>query len=122
MLYQPPDGPAPVRLQGAHVSDQEIERLVEFWKRSPLHVGVEAVPQEEFVAAEKAAGEADDELLQEAIQVVRKFRTASVTLLQRHLRIGYARAARVMDQLEERGVVGPPDGSKQRPVLLTDEE
>jgi S-DNA-T family DNA segregation ATPase FtsK/SpoIIIE len=122
MLYQPPDGPAPVRLQGAHVSDQEIDRLVEFWKRSPLHAGIEAVPQEEFTAAEKLAGEAEDELLDEAIQVVRKFRTASVTLLQRHLRIGYARAARVMDQLEERGIVGPPDGSKQRPVLAPDEQ
>jgi S-DNA-T family DNA segregation ATPase FtsK/SpoIIIE len=117
MLYQPPDGPAPVRLQGAYVSDQEIERLVEFWKRSPLQSAVAPVPPEEFAAAEKAAGDADDELLQEAITVVRKFRTASVTLLQRHLRIGYARAARVMDQLEEHGVVGPPDGSKQRRVL-----
>jgi S-DNA-T family DNA segregation ATPase FtsK/SpoIIIE len=122
MLYQPPDGPAPVRLQGAHVSDQEIERLVEFWKRSPLHAGIEAVPEEEFAAAEKAAGEADDDLLQEATDVVRKFRTASVTLLQRHLRIGYARAARLMDCLEERGIVGPADGSKQRPVLDADQE
>jgi S-DNA-T family DNA segregation ATPase FtsK/SpoIIIE len=121
MLYQPSDGPAPVRLQGAHVSDKEIEKLVDFWKRSPLIGVVEPVAAEEFVAAERAAENADDELVQEAVRVVGKFRTASVTLLQRHLRIGYARAARVMDQLEERGVVGPSDGSKQRRVLSSED-
>jgi DNA segregation ATPase FtsK/SpoIIIE-like protein len=117
MLYMPPDAPKPVRLQGAFLSDQEIEQLVEFWKRSPLLAATQRIAAEEFVAAEKSAAEAGDDLLEEATRVVREFQHASVSLLQRRLRIGYARAARLMDQLEQRGVVGTADGSKQRPVL-----
>lgn len=117
MLYQPPDGPSAVRLQGAFLHDQEIERLVEFWHRSPLQEAVRRVAEEEFVAAAKAAESVDDELLGEAMQVVREYQHASVSLLQRRLKVGYARAARLMDQLEAKGVVGPADGSKQRPVL-----
>jgi DNA segregation ATPase FtsK/SpoIIIE-like protein len=117
MLYMPPDAPSRVRLQGAHVSDQEIERLVEFWHRSPLVAAVQRVAEEEFAEAEKAAAESKDELLDEAVRVVREYQHASVSLLQRRLRIGYARAARLMDQLEALKVVGPADGSKQRPVL-----
>jgi S-DNA-T family DNA segregation ATPase FtsK/SpoIIIE len=122
MLYQPPDAPKPVRLQGAFVSDQEVERLVEFWKQSPLQLAIQRIAEEEFVALAKEAAEEDDELLGEAIRVVREYNHASVSLLQRRLKIGYARAARVMDQLEAHGVVGPADGSKQRPVLDNEEE
>lgn len=121
MLYMPPDAAKPVRLQGAHVSDQEIERLVEFWQRSPLQKAVARIAEDEFVAAEKAAVDAGDELLGEAIRTVREFQHASVSLLQRRLKIGYSRAARLMDQLEERGVVGQADGSKQRPVMPEEE-
>jgi S-DNA-T family DNA segregation ATPase FtsK/SpoIIIE len=117
MLYLPGDAPKPVRLQGAFVTDQEIERLVQFWQRQPLQAAIDRIAAEEFEEAEKAASEVKDELLDEAIRTVREFQHASVSLLQRRLRIGYARAARLMDQLEERGVVGPADGSKQRPVL-----
>ena len=117
MLYQPPDAPARVRLQGAHVSDREIEQLVEFWKRAPLAGAIQIVPEEEFKAAEKAAASVEDDLLAEATRVVREHQHASVSYLQRSLRIGYSRAARLMDELEARGVVGPADGSKQRPVL-----
>ncbi len=122
MLYQPPDAPKPVRLQGAFLSDQEIERLVEFWQRSPLQAAIERIKEEEFAAAEKTSVHTDDDLLSEAIHVVREFQHASVSLLQRRLRIGYSRAARVMDQLEAHGVVGPADGSKQRPVLPPPDE
>jgi S-DNA-T family DNA segregation ATPase FtsK/SpoIIIE len=122
MLYLPGDAPKPVRLQGAHVSDQEIERLVEFWQRAPLQAAIDRIAAEEFVEAEKAASEVKDDLLEEAIRTVREFQHASVSLLQRRLRIGYARAARLMDQLEERGIVGPADGSKQRPVLPPTED
>jgi S-DNA-T family DNA segregation ATPase FtsK/SpoIIIE len=111
-----------VRLQGAFVSDQEVERLVEFWKQSPLQLAIQRIAEEEFVALAKEAAEEDDELLGEAIRVVREYNHASVSLLQRRLKIGYARAARVMDQLEAHGVVGPADGSKQRPVLDNEEE
>lgn len=117
MLYQPPDGPNPVRLQGAFLHDQEIERLVEFWHRSPIQAAIQRIAEEEFAAAAKAAESQDDDLLSEATQVVREYQHASVSLLQRRLKVGYARAARLMDQLEAHGVVGPADGSKQRPVL-----
>jgi S-DNA-T family DNA segregation ATPase FtsK/SpoIIIE len=120
MLYQPPDAAKPIRLQGAHVSDQEIERLVEFWKMSPLRDSAAPVAQEEFAAAEKAARDVTDELLAEAIHIVREYQHASVSLLQRRLKVGYARAARLMDQLEDAKVVGQADGSKQRPVLDED--
>lgn len=117
MLYQPPDGPNPIRLQGAFLHDPEIERLVEFWHRSPLQEAIQRIAEEEFAAAAKAAENQDDDLLVEAKQVVREYQHASVSLLQRRLKVGYARAARLMDQLEAHGVVGPADGSKQRPVL-----
>jgi S-DNA-T family DNA segregation ATPase FtsK/SpoIIIE len=117
MLYQPPDAPKPVRLQGAFLHDQEIERLVEFWHRSPLQEAIQRIAEEEFAAAAKAVENQDDDLLVEAKQVVREYQHASVSLLQRRLKVGYARAARLMDQLEANGVVGPADGSKQRPVL-----
>lgn len=120
MLYMPPDAPKPVRLQGAYLADAEIEQLVEFWQRSPMNGAVHRVADEEFIAAEKAAADAGDELVQDAVDIVREHQTASVSLLQRKLRIGYSRAARLMDDLEARGVVGPADGSKQRAVLLDD--
>src|SRR5206468_11434486 len=121
MLYQPPDAPSPVRLQGAFVSDQEVERLVEFWKDSPLQLAIQRIAEEEFAALDKETADQDDELLGEAMRVVREYNHASVSLLQRRLKIGYARAARVMDQLEAHGIVGPADGSKQRPVLNTED-
>lgn len=117
MLYLPPDAPKPTRLQGANVTDKEIERLVEFWHRSPLMEAIQRLSEEEFAAAAKASSDGRDELLDEAIRVVREHQHASVSLLQRRLKVGYSRAARLMDQLEECGVVGPADGSKQRPVL-----
>jgi DNA segregation ATPase FtsK/SpoIIIE-like protein len=117
MLYQPPDAPKPVRLQGANVTDGEIERLVEFWHRSPLQQAIQRIADAEFEAADKAASDAGDELLSDAMRVVREYQHASVSLLQRRLKIGYSRAARIMDQLEERQIVGPADGSKQRSVL-----
>lgn len=122
MLYQPPDAPKPLRLQGAFLSDQEVERLVEFWKERPESGQTPQVAEEEFVAAAKEASDEGDELLDEATRVVREYQHASVSLLQRRLRVGYARAARLMDQLEERGVVGPSEGGKQRPVLEAGED
>jgi len=85
MLYQPPDAPKPIRLQGAFLSDPEIERLAEFWKTQPRAGQVTVVPAEEFAAAEKAATDAGDELLDEASRIVREYQHASVSLLQRRL-------------------------------------
>jgi S-DNA-T family DNA segregation ATPase FtsK/SpoIIIE len=120
MLYMPPDGPSALRLQGANVTDPELERLVEFWQRSPLQAAVDRIAAEEFVEAQKEAANTNDELFDEATRVVREHQHASVSLLQRRLKVGYSRAARLMDQLEARGIVGAADGSKQRPVLSDD--
>ncbi len=134
MLFQPPDAAAPVRMQGAFVSEPELARLIRFWKTAAL--GGEPTQQVEARPAagetqqggeppkqvplwEEAAAQADrDEIFDEAVQVVRQMRRASISLLQRRLRIGYTRAARLIDQLEEAGIVGPAQGgSHAREVL-----
>jgi len=117
MLYMPPDAPKPVRLQGAFLSDREIEDLVEFWQRNPMHGTVPQVSEEEFEETEKVGKDAFDDMYDEAVRAVREYQHASVSLLQRRLKVGYARAARLMDELETSGVVGPADGAKQRRVL-----
>ncbi|MGE5250005.1 MAG: DNA translocase FtsK 4TM domain-containing protein [Bacteroidota bacterium] len=131
MLYQAPDAPAPLRLQGVFVSDHEIQRLVEFWRSqsggaSPYAVAGEtvsgAVPdgvplkqQPLWEGMEQSEG---DPLLSDAIDLVRREGRASVSMLQRRLRIGYTRSARLVDQMEEKGIVGPPEGATQvRQVL-----
>ncbi|MDP8923975.1 MAG: DNA translocase FtsK [Chloroflexota bacterium] len=116
MLYLPQDSGKPVRLQGAYVSDDEMGALVEFWKRlgSPQYT-------EEDVREVEALGSKDDddgdELYEKAVQVAEQYRRVSTSLLQRRLGIGYPRAARLMDLLEERGVVGPSDDGKSREVI-----
>ena len=121
------------RLQGVFVSDQEMNRLVRFWRganyspdrepRTPAQVNTDLVQQplwEEYKAMQKEAGESkDDELLEKAIEVVREQGKASVSLLQRRLRIGYSRAARLIDEMEEQGIIGPDEGGKGRPILVT---
>jgi S-DNA-T family DNA segregation ATPase FtsK/SpoIIIE len=121
MLYMAPDSSKLVRLQGCFVSDREIERVVRFWTQTePLDTDT-AAPWGEIEAAE-GDGERDD-LLEEAIQLLREQERASTSLLQRRLRIGYPRAARLMDQLEEEGIVGPPEsGGRWREVLILEED
>ncbi|MDZ4158149.1 MAG: DNA translocase FtsK, partial [Anaerolineaceae bacterium] len=129
MLFQAPDASAPVRLQGVYVSDSEIQRLVEYWRYSagggesstaasissidtlpsgvPLRQAPLWEPQEE-----------GDPLLEEAITIVRRERRASITMLQRKLRIGYTRAARLVDTMEDKGIISASQGSSQvREVL-----
>ncbi len=121
MLFLPPEAMAPLRCQGVMVSDVEIERMITFWQ-SNAPSPQEPPPWEEFLK-ESSMLEDHDALIEEAIQIVRKTRRASASLLQRRLRIGYPRAARLMDELEEMGVVGPLlAGSREREVLLTDDE
>jgi len=124
MLYLPPDSSKILRLQGCFVSERELDRLVRYWKGMgpPLDRPEELVQQplwEDVIAQAKAqaAKSGDDELWPEVMALVRQHRSVSVSLLQRRLRIGYARAARLMDLLEERGIVGPAEGSKPRLVL-----
>lgn len=121
MLFLPPEAMAPLRCQGVMVSDVEIERMITFWQSS-FPIQEELPPWEEYLK-ESSRLEDHDALIEQAIQIVRRTRRASASLLQRRLRIGYPRAARLMDELEEMGVVGPLlAGSRDREVLLNDEE
>ncbi len=123
MLFLPPDAPTPLRLQGAFVSDEELRRLVQCWKGQarpetiPAGKPVQQPLWEEMRQRERAV-EFEDELLPDVIDLVLREQRASISLLQRKLRIGYTRAARIMDILEEKGVVGPqPPGGKAREVF-----
>ncbi len=165
MLFQSPDAPAPVRSQGAYVSDIELGRLVRYWKNargfdedaapgetpaamhSPTSAPIPALLRDggsgsggSPIAASGSTpqrplwdpsqfGEplgkpdGEDELLNEAIKAVREMKKASISLLQRRLRIGYTRAARLIDVLEEKGVVGPAKaGAQQREVIGLDDD
>ena len=115
----------PKRIQGCFVSDKEIEELVKFIKNQSEPDYEEAVLQ--FKGSSRGTGgrvynsdgETDDEMYEDAVRVVTEAGKASASLLQRRLRVGYARAARLLDILEENGVVGPADGAKPRDVLIT---
>ncbi|MFN8497462.1 MAG: DNA translocase FtsK [Anaerolineae bacterium] len=122
MLYLAPDAPGPQRLQGAYVTDRELEKLVKYWRKLNPHPNpdVQAAPWEGDIGDEEDS--ADEQLIEEAIAVVRQSRTASASFLQRRLRIGYPRAARLMDELEERGVVGPAEAGRSRKVLIGPED
>ncbi len=123
MLFLPPDAPTPLRLQGAFVSDEELRRLVHYWKGQgkagavPAEKAVQQPLWEEMRQRERAV-EFEDELLPDVIDLVLREQRASISLLQRKLRIGYTRASRIMDILEQNQVVGPqPSGGKAREVF-----
>jgi len=117
MLFAPIGATRPMRVQGAFISDAETERLVEFWRAQGEPAYVEALlAATEPAPAEEGAG--DDALLVDAARLIVRSGYASVSLLQRKMRIGYVRAARVVDQLEEKGIVGPSQGSSPRDVLV----
>ncbi len=122
MLFQTAELSKPRRIQGAFVSDDEIKRVVNFLKNA----GGEAEYNEEVTEKNKGGstsfdyhGDDGDELYDDAMEIVIRAGKASASLLQRRLRIGYARAARIIDLLEDNGVVGPPDGAKPREVLVS---
>jgi len=125
MLYQPIDAPRAVRLQGVLVTDAEIEEVVRHWRGQggPQYRAEITAPKRDGKGGGRP-GEGDedddaDQLLSQAIDIVRRSDKASASLLQRRLRVGYARAARILDQMEDRGIVGPADGSRFREVLVT---
>ncbi len=126
MLYLAADASRPERVQGVFVSDEEIDGLVKFWQTTPwaplpkvsLHrIGDAEVDDEE--QADNNESESRDALLDNAVELAHRYNKLSTSLLQRRLRIGYPRAARLMDQLEEEGIVGPSDGSKSRDVIMS---
>lgn len=120
MLFMSADLSKPVRLQGAYLSDEEIERVVAFLKQQgepSYHQGV----VEKTMAVNVnglPAGDEEDDLLPEAREIILQSQKASASLLQRRLRVGYARAARILDLLEAEGFIGPGDGAKPRKVLV----
>jgi S-DNA-T family DNA segregation ATPase FtsK/SpoIIIE len=122
MLFQPADMPRPIRLQGVFVADREIRSITDYWRSWDPHYDPEVTKGSDEPTGE-TPGPIDDDadpMLPQAIDVIREYDRASASLLQRRLRIGYARAARIMDQLEERGYVGPGAGASPRPVLRPD--
>lgn len=124
MLFNPMGMGKPIRVQGAFVSDSEVHKVIDFVKSQ---VDSNASYNEDILTriertngAEKS--EDTDELLPEAIELVVRSGQASVSMLQRRFRIGYNRAARIVDMMEARGIIGPQDGSRPRQVLMTEEE
>jgi S-DNA-T family DNA segregation ATPase FtsK/SpoIIIE len=131
MLFQAPDAPAAARLQGVFVSDQEIQNLVEFWRSqvastpyaapgAPVDLPKSDIPLKQTAMFEDMSPEDSnsDPLLPEAIDLVRREGRASVSMLQRRMRIGYTRAARIVDMMEDKGIVGPPEGTTQLRQIL----
>ncbi|GIN37469.1 FtsK/SpoIIIE family DNA translocase [Heyndrickxia oleronia] len=115
MLFLPVGASKPVRVQGAFLSDDEVEEVVNF-----VISQQKAQYQEEMIPDDitETIEEVDDELYDDAVQLIAEMQTASVSMLQRRFRIGYTRAARLIDEMEVRGVVGPYEGSKPRVVLI----
>ena len=119
MLFLPPGTSKMLRSQGAMTTDQEIRDIVDFWKeQGEPHYEVAIKDKIESKAVELPEGDGDNEMLEAAIEVIRQTSRASTSSLQRRLRIGYNRAGRLMDQLEEKGIVGPPNGSGPREILI----
>jgi S-DNA-T family DNA segregation ATPase FtsK/SpoIIIE len=132
MLFQAPDASAPVRLQGVYVSDSEIQRLVDYWRLAVSTVPFSRVPEGGPVDVlpsgvplkqtplwdDMSIEEPGDPLLPEAIEMVRKEGKASITMLQRKMRIGYTRAARLIDVLEEKKIIAPPQPNSQVRLLI----
>ena len=127
ILYLNSNLPKPRRLQGALITDQEVEKVCDFLRaQAAAEYDNEIVSQEVSLSSSPGRGlagaispsESEDELFQEAVEVVMAAKKASTSLLQRRLRIGYARAARLVEDLEEQGIVGPADGSRPRDVLV----
>ncbi|WP_153123814.1 DNA translocase FtsK [Peribacillus tepidiphilus] len=118
MLFLPVGASKPIRVQGAFLSDEEVEEVVNF-----VISQQKAQYQEEMIPDDvpEATTEVDDDLYEEAVQMVIEMQTASVSMLQRRFRIGYSRAARLIDEMEARGIVGPYEGSKPRSVLVSKE-
>jgi S-DNA-T family DNA segregation ATPase FtsK/SpoIIIE len=126
MLYAPVGENKPQRVQGCFISEEEVENVIQFIKEDEKEIVYEESILEHINSETEGTnlndGEDVDELLSEAINLVVDYEQASTSFLQRRLRIGFNRASRIMDQLEERGIISPKDGSRPRQVLITKEE
>jgi S-DNA-T family DNA segregation ATPase FtsK/SpoIIIE len=119
MLYVDAKHPEALRLHGSWLAEEELDELVEHWKRDDCEESQLQLVEETREAA--SSGE-KDAYFDEARNVILRYKQGSTSLLQRKLHVGYARAARLLDQLEDAGIVGPPDGSKPREVLISADE
>ena len=120
MLYMPIGASKPERIQGAYIASDEVEKVIDWVKKQQkASYDHNMIPQSGTAkSAETSDDEPDDEFYEPAVELVRKQQTASVSMLQRRFRIGYNRAARIVDEMEAKGIVGPSEGSKPRQVLL----
>ena len=128
MLFSPIGSAKPTRIQGTFISDEEVNNLIEF-VRSQAEVDeateadvLDSIERANSPAADNGTEDMGDELLPEAIEAVVSAGSASVSMLQRRFRIGYNRAARIVEMMEERQIVGPPDGSRPRQILISAED
>ena len=130
MLYYPIDQRKPLRIQGCFVSDKEVEQVVSFIKsREKVEYSEDILEEIERQSIEESSSssssevtEGQDSMIPAAIEVIVETGQASTSFLQRRLKLGYARAARIMDEMESRGIVGPQDGSKRREVLISKQQ
>lgn len=123
MLFSPVGSNKPFRVQGPFISDSETAKLVRFVKKEGGGPDYDEELKKAIESDEKRGqSEPQDELTDDAIAFILKSKQASVSMLQRRFRIGYNRAARIIDEIEERGIIGPSDGSRPRQVLITEEE
>ena len=117
MLFVPPGISRLVRIHGAYVSDTEIERIVDFVKKQGQPAYDESITEFEPDSAEEKPDEDFDEKYDQAVELVTDLGQASISLVQRYMKIGYNRAARIIERMEAEGIVGPSDGAKPRKVL-----
>lgn len=133
MLYAPLGEGKPLRVQGCFISNEEIESVIEKIKETSTaeyseeileHIERQAEQEDSKSGGSSGGdpGEDEDEMIEEAIDVIMECRQASTSMLQRRLKLGYSRAARIIDQIEERGIIGPFEGSKPRQILISREE
>ena len=122
MLYLPPGSAKLIRAQGALITDEEIQSIVESINdqgKPTYEVEIHEQLSKKSVSTESKGGiDEDEELIEKCIDVIRSEKKASVSLMQRRLRLGYTRAARIMDELEDRGIVGPNRGAEPREILV----
>ncbi|MDY3828243.1 MAG: DNA translocase FtsK, partial [Clostridium sp.] len=127
MLYAPAGEGKPVRVQGCFISEEEVEKVINFIKTKHEETNyeesiIEHINNESDSGKFEGGDSEVDELLSQAIEIVVEYNQASTSFIQRKLRIGFNRASRIMEQLEERGIISEKDGSKPRQVLITKEE
>ena len=122
MLFKPGDYNSAIRVQSPYVSDEEIFRIIEFVKNQESANYNEEVIEKIETPEKGSSNDSEDELTGEAIDFILNKKTASVSMLQRRFRIGYNRAARIIDEIEEMGIIGPQDGSRGREVLISRED